>query len=357
MSSRSEQRKFFHLLLFAVTIAFVWILFPLFGAVFWGTILAVLFQPIQRRIELRMRGRKNLAALVTLSLILIIVILPLTLIVGMLTQEIGTAIVRFRTDLPQLTIAFQGLLDRLPVSVHRIMDLAGIQDVTAMQLKLGDGAAQIGRFVAVYLLSIGQNTAQLLVSFGVMLYLLFFLLRDGIVLGVIIRRAIPLDERHKTQLLKQFTTVVRATVKGNIAVAVAQGALGGFIFAVLGIQGYVLAAVVMAFLSLLPAVGAAFVWVPVGVWLFLSGDIWRGVILFAFCGTIVSLVDNVLRPILVGKDTKLPDWVVLISTLGGMSLIGLTGFVIGPLIAALFIACWNIYTRMRDEEVDQSDIG
>ncbi len=180
---------------------------------------------------------------------------------------------------------------------------------------------------------------------------------DGVALGAMVRRALPLDERHKGQLIRQFTTVVRATVKGNIAVAVAQGMLGGFIFAVLGIEGYVLAAVVMAFLSLLPAVGAAVVWVPVGVWLLLSGAIWKGVVLFAFCGTIVSLVDNVLRPILVGKDTKLPDWVVLISTLGGMSLFGLTGFVIGPLIAALFIASWNIYTRLRDVEEDQADAG
>ncbi|MDR3396551.1 MAG: AI-2E family transporter [Pandoraea sp.] len=357
MSSRSDQRKFFHLMLFVVTIVFGWILFPLFGAVFWGTILAVLFQPVQRRILLRMRGRPNLAALTTLALILLIVILPLTLVVGMLTQEISTALVRFRTDLPQLTIAFQQLLDRLPASVHRVMDLAGVQDVDAIQQKLGDGAAQIGRLVAVYLVSIGQNTAQLFVSFGVMLYLLFFLLRDGTALGAMVRRCLPLDERHKSQLIRQFTTVVRATVKGNIAVAVAQGVLGGFIFAVLGIQGYVLAAVVMAFLSLLPAVGAAVVWVPVGVWLLFSGAIWKGVVLFAFCGTIVSLVDNVLRPILVGKDTKLPDWVVLISTLGGMSLFGLTGFVIGPLIAALFIASWSIYTRLRDDDDTQADAG
>ncbi|VVD95688.1 membrane protein [Pandoraea horticolens] len=357
MSSHSDQRKFFHLMLFVVTIVFGWILFPLFGAVFWGTILAVLFQPVQRRILIRMRGRPNLAALTTLALILLIVILPLTLVVGMLTQEISTALVRFRADLPQLTIAFQQLLDRLPASIHRVMDLAGVQDVNAIQQKLGDGAAQIGRLVAVYLVSIGQNTAQLLVSFGVMLYLLFFLLRDGTALGAMVHRALPLDERHKNLLIRQFTTVVRATIKGNIAVAVAQGALGGFIFAVLGIQGYVLAAVVMAFLSLLPAVGAAVVWVPVGVWLLLSGEIWRGVVLFVFCGTIVSLVDNVLRPILVGKDTKLPDWVVLISTLGGMSLFGLTGFVIGPLIAALFIASWSIYTRLRDDEDTRADAG
>lgn len=357
MTSRSDQRKFFQLLLFVVTIAFVWILVPLFGAVFWGTILAVLFLPVQRRVLARMKGRRNLSALTTVALVLLIVILPMTLVLGMLTQEVTSFVTRFRTDLPHLTTAFQTLLDRMPDGVHRVMDLAGVQDVNAIQQKLGDGISEISKLAAVYAVSIGQNTAQLLVSFGVMLYLLFFLLRDGQILGVIVRRAIPLDERHKRQLITQFTTVVRATVKGNIAVAIVQGLLGGFIFAVLGIQGYVLAAVVMAFLSLLPAVGAAVVWIPVGAWLFISGDVVRGSILVAFCAVIVSSVDNVLRPILVGKDTKLPDWVVLISTLGGMSLFGLTGFVIGPLIAALFLASWNIYTRLRDEDESEADVG
>lgn len=354
MSSRSDQRKFFQLLLFVVTVVFAWILLPYFGAVFWGTILAILFQPVQRRLDIRMRGRRNLAALTTLALVLLIVIVPLVFVIGMLTQEISTVATRLRTDLPQLTVALQGLLDRLPAPVHRLMDLGGVQDVGAIQQKLTDGFAQISRSIAVYAINIGQNTFQMVVAFGVMLYLLFFLLRDGTRIGFIVRRSLPLDERHKKQLITQFTTVVRATVKGNIAVALVQGLLGGFIFAVVGVQGAVLAAVVMAFLSLLPAVGAAFVWVPVGAWLLIAGDIWRGVILIAFCGIVVSSVDNVLRPILVGKDTKMPDWVVLISTLGGMSLFGITGFVIGPLIAALFMASWEIYTRLRDDDSDNA---
>ncbi|MBV6244709.1 AI-2E family transporter, partial [Pseudomonas aeruginosa] len=147
----------------------------------------------------------------------------------------------------------------------------------------------------------------------------------------------------------KFTTVIRATVKGNIAVAATQGALGGLIFWLLGIEGALLWGTLMAFLSLLPAIGAALIWAPVAAYFLLTGAIWQGVVLILFCVVVIGLVDNILRPILVGKDTKMPDYVVLISTLGGMALFGLNGFVIGPLIAALFMASWDLFTGREEE--------
>jgi predicted PurR-regulated permease PerM len=221
----------------------------------------------------------------------------------------------------------------------------GLTDIHGLQQKLTAGAAQISQFVAAQALSIGHNTLQFLVSFGVMLYLLFFLVRDGREISRLIREAIPLDEERKLHLTRKFTTVVRATVKGNVAVALVQGTLGGIAFWVIGIQGALLWGVLMAFLSLLPAIGAALVWGPVAIYFLVTGALAKGLGLFAFCALVIGMVDNVLRPILVGKDTKMPDWVVLISTLGGMSLLGINGFVIGPLIAALFMSCWALLTR------------
>ena len=144
--------------------------------------------------------------------------------------------------------------------------------------------------------------------------------------------------------------MVRATVKGNIVVAAVQGALGGLIFWVLGIPSPLLGGVLMAFLSLLPAAGAGIVWAPVAVYLLLSGDIWQGVVLTLFGVLVIGLVDNILRPILVGKDTQLPDFVVLISTVGGMALLGLNGFVIGPVIAALFMTLWDIFSSGKQKQ-------
>jgi predicted PurR-regulated permease PerM len=142
--------------------------------------------------------------------------------------------------------------------------------------------------------------------------------------------------------------VIRATVKGNVLVAAAQGALGGLIFWFLGVQAPLLWAVVMAFLSLLPAIGAAVVWAPVAIYFLVTGSVWQGVVLIAFGVIVIGLVDNVLRPVLVGKDTKMPDYLVLLSTLGGMALFGLNGFVIGPVVAALFIACWDLFVATEE---------
>jgi predicted PurR-regulated permease PerM len=184
--------------------------------------------------------------------------------------------------------------------------------------------------------------------FFFMLYLLFFLLRDGAALTAKISQAIPLSLDYKHHLFSKFTTVVRAAVKGNIAVAAAQGMLGGLIFWFLGIEGALLWGFVMGILSLLPAVGAGLIWAPVAIYFLFTGAIWQGVVLILFGVLVIGLVDNLLRPILVGKTTQLPDYVILISTLGGMVLFGLNGFVIGPVIAAMFIAAWDLFATANN---------
>ena len=191
------------------------------------------------------------------------------------------------------------------------------------------------------------STVDFVVSLFVMLYLLFFLLRDGDALAKRIKDAVPLRADQKHALFGKFATVIRATVKGDILVAVLQGTLGGIIFWVLGIYAPVLWAVVMAFLSLLPAVGTASVWLPVAIYLLATGSVWQGVVLIGYGMLVISLVDNFLRPFLVGRDTKMPDYVVLTSTLGGIAIFGLNGFIIGPVIAAMFIAVWEIFSASR----------
>ncbi|MDE1181857.1 AI-2E family transporter [Paraburkholderia sp.] len=355
MSENTVHQKFFHILLAIATVALGWILLPFFGAVFWGTILAILFQPMQRYLSAKFGRRRNLAALTTLSGTVVIVILPLAFVAATLVQEIGLAYAQIKSGQPNLTTYFQQIVHALPTSVQTLLERFGLTDIAGIQRRLTDGAAAISQFAATKALSIGQNTFDFVISFGVMLYLVFFLLRDGKEIGGRIRRALPLDPRHKQHLIAKFTTVVRATVKGNIAVAAAQGFLGGMIFMILGIQGALLWGVLMAFLSLLPAIGAALVWAPAAAYFLLTGDIWRGVILVVFCVVVIGLVDNILRPILVGKDVKMPDWCVLISTLGGMAIFGINGFVIGPLIAALFMAAWDLYAQ--DEETAGEDHG
>ena len=343
------ENKSFVLLLALVSVAFVAILLPFYGAVFWGAVLAIIFQPVQRRIEGRLNQRRGWAAAITLILILLIVILPMSLLTGALVQE-GTSIYKRMSD---GDLNFGGYLvqvrDALPSFARDILMRFGLYDLEGVQARISEFAMTGSQFLATKAFSIGQNTFQFLSSFAIMLYLLFFLLRDGREVAAAMRRAIPLGEVYKQHLLVKFTTVIKATVKGNIAVAAIQGALGGFIFWVLGLQGAVLWGVLMAVLSLLPAVGASLIWGPVAIYFLATGAIWQAIVLTAFGAIVIGLADNVLRPILVGKDTKLPDYVILISTLGGLALFGLNGFVIGPLIAALFMAAWSLYAEAREE--------
>jgi predicted PurR-regulated permease PerM len=198
-------------------------------------------------------------------------------------------------------------------------------------------------------LSIGQGVFDLFIKLMVMLYLAFFLIRDGEAIEKRVGAAIPLQADHLQLLVDRFIVVVRATIKGSIVVAILQGLIGGVVLWALGIEAALLWGVLMGAASLLPAVGTGLVWVPMALYLFLSGSIWQGVVL-VFCGLfVIGMVDNVVRPVLVGRETRIPDYVVLITTLGGLQLFGLHGIVIGPVIAAMFIAVWDIAATMRTQ--------
>lgn len=349
MTKLTLQRKFFILLLVLVTIALLAILLPYYGAIFWASVLALLFAPLFRWLLARMPKRRNISALITLAVILVLVILPISLITSSLIREATAFYNRVQSGEFDFFSYFNQIVGLLPEWVRHQIEELGLFSLEDAQTRLAESARQIGQYLAPQALNLGQMTLHLVISFGIMLYLLFFLLRDGSALAAEIRRAIPLDTGSKTYLLTKFTTVIRATVKGNVAVAATQGLLGGLIFWFLGIQGSLLWGVLMAFLSLLPAVGAGLIWMPVALYFLATGAVTQGVILIAFGVFVIGLVDNILRPLLVGKDTKMPDWVVLISTVGGLSLVGINGFVIGPLVAAMFMASWDLFATALSE--------
>ena len=349
-SSTLEDRTFLLLLLF-VSVAFLWILWPYYGAVFWGAIFALMFAPLFLRIIRKMPQKRTLAAVLTVSVILVLVILPVGFISALLAQEATSVYQRVQSGDLSFSRYFQQIYDALPQWITGLLDRSGLNNLGLIQARVAESLTKGSQFIATQALSIGQNAFDFFVSFFIMLYLMFFFLRDGAALSRRIREAIPLEEDIKRNILTKFTTVIRATVKGNIAVAMLQGALGGLIFWFLGIHAPVLWGTLMAFLSLLPAVGAALVWIPVAIYFLATGAVWQGILLIVFGVLVIGLVDNILRPVLVGKDTKMPDYVVLVSTIGGMSIFGLNGFVIGPLIAVMFMATWEIFSKARADDL------
>ena len=348
----AREEKTLWLLVIAISVAFAWILWPFYGAVLWGTVLAILFAPVYRRLARAMGARRTLAALATVAIIVVMVILPLILITALLLQEGFALYGRFQSGEWNPGQYLQQLFDALPAWVSQLLERFGLTDLAAVQERLTAGLAKGVQFVAPKALDIGQNTFDFVIDALLMLYLLFFLLRDGDDLSRKIRNAIPLRAELQRNLARKFATVIRATVKGGIVVAIVQGALGGLIFWILGIHAPLLWAVLMAFLSLLPAIGAALVWLPVAIYFLVTGATWQGIVLIAYGVLVIGLVDNVARPILVGKDTRMPDYVVLISTIGGIAIFGINGFVIGPVIAAMFIAAWGIVASNADPRVE-----
>jgi len=348
MEQYTLQQKTFLLLLAVVTIGFVWILLPFGGAVFWGIVLAIVFAPVYRWLLGKTGNKPNLSSLLTLLLIVLIVILPLTLVAVALVDQVTAVVQMVRSGELTVNMFFTKIMHALPQWAVNLLDRFNLTSLASLQEKLTTAASQVSQTVAMKAINVGLYTVDFLTSLLIMLYLLFFLLRDGATLAARIRSAVPLSRKYKQRLFNNFTTVIRATVKGNILVAVVQGALGGLAFWVLDVRAPLLWAVLMAFLSLLPAIGAALVWGPVAVYFLATGAIWQGVGLLVWGTVVIGLVDNILRPVLVGKDTKMPDYIVLFSTVGGMALFGLNGFVIGPVVAALFLATWDLFASASE---------
>ncbi len=351
------EDKAFILLVLAVSLAFALTIWPFFGAILWGTALAILFAPLHRRLLRRLR-RGNLAAIVTLLIIVIIVVIPVTLIIGLLVQEASGLYSRIQSGELDLGRYVQQVLDVLPAWVTQLVERIWPSDRDVPE-RLSGILTGTTQFIAARALSLGQQTLALMLGIFVMLYLLFFLLRDGDALARRIEEAVPLRTELREGLMTRFSTVIRATIKGTLVVALVQGVLGGLALWVLGVRAPALWGALMALLALLPAVGPPLVWVPIAIWFLATGSLGKGIGLAIYGMVVIGLVDNLLRPMLVGRDTRIPDYVILVSTLGGLAVFGLNGFIVGPVIAALFITVWEMFrvTRSGPAEVREPAEG
>ncbi|AWM10471.2 AI-2E family transporter [Bradyrhizobium symbiodeficiens] len=344
----SEDRSFL-VWLGVISIAFGWVLWPFSGALLWATLLAIIFAPFYRRCLETLPGWHNLAALFTVIVVVVMVLIPIGVVIASLVDQGGEVVQRVQTGEIDLTHPLQQLKAALPDWAVSMSDrLAGI-DLTSLKERLSSLVVPAGQQLAGHALNIGQFTAEFVASVLVMLYVLFFLLRDGDELNLRIRGAVPLRASHTAEIMDAFTLAVRGTIKGIILVALIQGALGGVIFWLLGLTAPLLAGAIMALLSLLPVLGSALVWAPVGLYLLVAGPVTKGIILLAFGTFVIGLADNFLRPILVGQSIRMPSYIVLLATLGGLAAFGANGFVIGPLVAAMFLTAWQVFVRSKKQ--------
>jgi len=340
--TKNREIVFFALLI-GVTLLFLLLLKSFFFPIFWAAVIAAIFRPIFLRIEVRLRRRSSAAA-VTLALVIVLIFIPAAVVGTLLVAEsmqLYDAIsssggAQLRNGMQSL----QDFLESLPF-YERLPIPSGAWSERFAEVYKG-----IAGFFLDQLRSLTQNTLLFLVQFAVMLYTLFFFLRDGDTFLAMLMRLVPLGDGREKALYQRFAATARATIKVTLLIGGIQGILGSIIFFATGIKGALLWGVIMIFTSIVPAVGCSIVWAPAGILLILSGALWEGVAVLAYGVAIISMADNLLRPLLLGKDVQLHPLLIFLSTLGGISLFGISGFVLGPIITALLITVWEMYDEI-----------
>lgn len=341
--SRQKFRTAFVLaLVIAVSVLFLAVTWPFLQPLLLGALLAGLCRPLYAWVTRLLRGRRSLGAIITLLILFVLVAGPLSAFLGVVVQQ---ALHVSDQAIPWVKQHFgAGTFNAHDWLVQRFPALADhIPSQEQLVASVGIAAKSAGAFLVAVASRMTAGTASFLLNLFVMVYAMFFFLKDGETILERIFYYLPLSNEDESLLLQRFTSITRATIKGTLVIGVIQGALAGVAFWVAGIDGAAFWGTIMAILSIVPGIGAALVWVPAVIYLYVIGQGVAGTLLLAWCATVVGTIDNVLRPILVGKDAKMPDLLILVGTLGGLFLFGPIGFIVGPIVCGLFLTVWDIY--------------
>ena len=342
-SGTNLRTAFVLLLVAAVTALFLAVAWPFLKPLLLGALLAGLFHPLYRWITRLLGGRQSLGAAVTLLVLLVLGLGPLSVFLGIVVQQ---ALTVSDQAIPWLT-QHLGAASTFNVNewvMQRFPALAKYMPSQEQLLEqVGTAAKTAGAFLVTFASRMTVTTASFLLNLFVMLYAMFFFFKDGHKILERIFYYLPLSDEDETSMLARFTSITRATIKGTLVIGIIQGALGGIAFRVAGIEGAALWGTIMTILSIIPGIGAPLVWVPVVIVLFVNGQYLTATLLLVWCGAVVATIDNFLRPVFVGRDAQMPDLLILIGTLGGLFLFGPMGFIVGPIICGLFLTVWDIY--------------
>jgi predicted PurR-regulated permease PerM len=348
MTATSFRRYFLILVVVLVTLAFLWMVQTFLMTILLAALFTGVAYPVYTRLVRFFRGRDTLAALATLLLLVAVVILPLLAVAGAVASEAASVNTTLLPNLQKALAEPGTFLQHLP-GYERIAPYRA-QILT----KMTEFVSGLGGFVLNALSATTMATVVFIFHFVVMLYTMFFFFKDGPRLVRSMMSYLPLAESDKTHMLDQFVSVTRATLKGTVLIGLAQGVVSGIAFWVAGISGAIFWGTVMTVLSIVPGIGGALVWVPAVIILIATGAVVKGILLGLFCALVVGSIDNVLRPILVGRDTKMHELMIFFSTLGGLLVFGAMGFILGPILAALFMTVWDMFAAMFRRELAES---
>jgi predicted PurR-regulated permease PerM len=340
------RKPFLLVLVIAITIAFLAMIRTFLLTILVAAIFSGLAYPLYTRLVRALGGRRALASAITLVVMLVVVFGPL---VGLISLVVNQAI---------------GVTERIEPVVQRLMNeptylgqvlqgIPGYSYIEPYQTQIVQSAGEAVNAVGVFLVNSLSDTARGTVTvvfhFFILLYTMFFLLMDGPAMRDAALGHLPFSEDEKRQMKERFMSVTRAAVRGTLVIGIVQGTLAGLAFWVAGIPNTIFWTAVMVVLSILPVIGSAIVWIPACIILIATGQVWTGILLGIFCAVVVGSVDNILRPRLVGRDTRMHDLMILFSTLGGLIAFGPVGFIVGPVLAGLFITSWEIFAMAYED--------
>ncbi len=351
MTETRYRQAFLLLLVAAISIAFVAMIRTFLLTILLAAIFTGLSYPMYQWLLRKFHARSGLAAIATLLVLLTMVVGPLLAVLGAGANE---ALDVTETIRPRL----ERLVDQPGEFNRRLRLLPGYRYIepyrTQIFNKTGELLGSASAFTFTALSATTRATAVFIFHFVILLYTMFFFLTDGPRLLNALLAHLPLPDADKERMLDRFVSVTRATVKGTLFIGAAQGLLGGLAFRAAGIDGAIFWGTVMTVLSIVPGVGGALIWVPAAIILVTTGEVWRGIALAAFCGLVIGSVDNLLRPLLVGRDTQMHELLIFFSTLGGLLMFGVMGFIVGPILAALFVTVWEMFAAThRDSLVER----
>jgi predicted PurR-regulated permease PerM len=334
------SKTFLVLLVVLISALFLAMIKGFLMAVVLAGIFSSLAQPLFRRLCRLFKGRQSAGSVATLAVIVLVIILPLGSLMGIVTAQaikVGNSITPWVQDKihnpDQVVLWLQGQPFYETIAPYQ-------DDILT---KAGEAVGAISGFLINSLSSATAGTVHFFFMLAIMLYsMYFFLIHGGLVIDKVLYY-LPLADHDERRLLDKFSSVTRATLKGTAVIGALQGGLAGLAFFVVGIPSALFWGTIMVVLSIIPGIGTGLVWVPAAIILMAGGSWAKGIGLAIFCGLVVGSIDNFLRPRMVGQDTQLPDLLILLGTLGGIGMFGILGFIIGPIVAALFVTVWEIY--------------
>lgn len=348
ISFEKMRSALFFSLLIILFLAFIYVIQPFFFSIFWAAIIAILFYPMHKKIN-HYINVPSLSSIISVILVVVLIFLPLTLLSFLIIQQSVILYTSFSTENVISNVQhISSWLKNTPFSPY----------ITEISSQWTEYAASVAKSVSVFLFEnikeITQNSVRFILMTVIMFYTLFFFFKDGKKIVSRLSYVSPLGNDYEIMLYEKFRTTALSTLKTTLVIGGIQGTIGGILFWSVGIKGALLWGIIMTAVCVIPALGSFIIWLPAALIMFATGNVMQGVIILIIGAFVISLIDNLLRPIMVGKGTEMHPIIVLFSTLGGIFLFGISGFIIGPIISALFLSILSIYLQYYQNELQRN---